>query len=245
MRHACQVHERALRGARRGIRAASPRDSTTPRTDVTRTLLLGGTAGVGVTRFLDEAIERMRALREPMTVLRASAWPASADEPYGPIVRAIGPALRDLPADDARRAARSGHVRGHPAAARPRAAAGRGRRPGRRRRTDRPGTAPGANAGGDPRPARPAGRAASGRPRHRGPPSGRCRDAGAHHVPGADLARTAAGDHRHPPARRRRPRRPVDDRPRGDHGRSASAGAADTAAARSRRAGRPDRGDRG
>ena len=27
---------------------------------VTRTLLLGGTAGVGVTRFLDEAIERMR-----------------------------------------------------------------------------------------------------------------------------------------------------------------------------------------
>ena len=64
---------------------------------VTRTLLLGGTAGVGVTRFLDEAIERMRALREPMTVLRATAWPASADEPYGPIVRAIGPALRDLP----------------------------------------------------------------------------------------------------------------------------------------------------
>ena len=41
----------------------------------------------------------MRALREPMTVLRATAWPASADEPYGPIVRAIGPALRDLPAD--------------------------------------------------------------------------------------------------------------------------------------------------
>ena len=62
----------------------------------TRTLLFGGTAGVGVTRFLDEAIARMRALREPMTVLRATAWPASADEPYGPIVRAIGPALRTL-----------------------------------------------------------------------------------------------------------------------------------------------------
>ncbi len=66
---------------------------------VTRTMLLGGTAGVGVTRFLDEAIDRMRALREPMTVLRATAWPSSADEPYGPIVRAIGPALRDIPAE--------------------------------------------------------------------------------------------------------------------------------------------------
>ncbi len=63
----------------------------------TRTLLLGGTAGVGITRFLDEAIDRMHELLEPMTVLRAAAWPASADEPYGPIVRAIGPALRGLP----------------------------------------------------------------------------------------------------------------------------------------------------
>ena len=62
----------------------------------TRTLLFGGTAGVGVTRFLDEAIVRLRALPEPMTVLRAAAWPPSADEPYGPIVRAIGPALLEL-----------------------------------------------------------------------------------------------------------------------------------------------------
>ena len=85
----------------------------------TRTMLLGGTAGVGVTRFLDEAIERMRALREPMTVLRATAWPSSADEPYGPIVRAIGPALRDCP-DDPGRPPRAGDVRGHPAAPRPR-----------------------------------------------------------------------------------------------------------------------------
>jgi DNA-binding CsgD family transcriptional regulator/tetratricopeptide (TPR) repeat protein len=62
-----------------------------------RTMLLDGTAGVGVTRFLDEAIVRIGALREPMTVLRAAAWPAHADEPYGPIVRAIGPAMHDLP----------------------------------------------------------------------------------------------------------------------------------------------------
>ena len=66
----------------------------------TRMLLLDGTAGVGVTRFLDEAAARMRALGEPMTILRAAAWPASADEPYGPIVRAIGPTLRALPAED-------------------------------------------------------------------------------------------------------------------------------------------------
>ena len=65
----------------------------------TRTLLLDGTAGVGVTRFLDEAIARMYALDEPMSVLRAAAWPA-ADEPYGPIVRALGPTLRTLPAAD-------------------------------------------------------------------------------------------------------------------------------------------------
>ena len=65
-----------------------------------RTLLLDGTAGVGVTRFLDEAIERTYALREPLTVLRATAWPAWADEPYGPIIRAVGPTLRGLPARD-------------------------------------------------------------------------------------------------------------------------------------------------
>ncbi|HEX5451583.1 MAG TPA: AAA family ATPase, partial [Candidatus Limnocylindrales bacterium] len=56
----------------------------------TRTLLLEGTAGIGVTRFLDEAIARIEALHDPMTVLRAAAWPARLDEPYGPIIRAIG-----------------------------------------------------------------------------------------------------------------------------------------------------------
>src|SRR5690349_1442667 len=61
-----------------------------------RTVLLDGTAGVGVTRFLDEAIARIASVREPMTVLRSAAWPAFVDEPYGPIIRAIGPTLRDL-----------------------------------------------------------------------------------------------------------------------------------------------------
>ncbi len=63
----------------------------------TRTVLIDGTAGVGVSRLLDEAIVRIGALRQPMTVLRAAAWPARIDEPYGPIVRAIGPTLRSLP----------------------------------------------------------------------------------------------------------------------------------------------------
>src|SRR6478672_9844152 len=62
-----------------------------------RTVLVDGTAGVGVTRFLDEAIARIGSVREPMTVLRAAAWPARVDEPYGPIVRAIGPTLRAPP----------------------------------------------------------------------------------------------------------------------------------------------------
>jgi DNA-binding CsgD family transcriptional regulator/tetratricopeptide (TPR) repeat protein len=65
-----------------------------------RTILLDGTAGVGVTRFIDEAMVRLHALGEPMTILRATAWPARADEPYGAIVRAIGPTLRSLPIDE-------------------------------------------------------------------------------------------------------------------------------------------------
>ena len=42
----------------------------------------------------------MHGLGEPMTVLRATAWPAWADESYGAIVRAVGPTLRALPIDE-------------------------------------------------------------------------------------------------------------------------------------------------
>ncbi|MEX1169318.1 MAG: AAA family ATPase [Chloroflexota bacterium] len=62
-----------------------------------RSMLIGGSAGVGVTRLLDEAIDRMATLTEPLTVLRASAWPGGDDEPYGPLIRAIGPALMAMP----------------------------------------------------------------------------------------------------------------------------------------------------
>jgi DNA-binding CsgD family transcriptional regulator/tetratricopeptide (TPR) repeat protein len=62
-----------------------------------RSLILGGTAGVGVTRFLDEGSHRIADLAAPWTILRGGAWPSGAEAPYGPIIRAIGPTLRGLP----------------------------------------------------------------------------------------------------------------------------------------------------
>src|SRR3954463_9564429 len=62
-----------------------------------RTILLEGTAGVGVTRFIDEAMTRLEGVAERRPLLRATAWPAWADDPYGPLVRAIAPTLRALP----------------------------------------------------------------------------------------------------------------------------------------------------
>jgi DNA-binding CsgD family transcriptional regulator/tetratricopeptide (TPR) repeat protein len=65
-----------------------------------RAMLLSGPAGVGITRFIDEAVERIGGLSEPMRVLRGGAMPAGTDEPYGPVIRAVGPALDDLSDDD-------------------------------------------------------------------------------------------------------------------------------------------------
>ncbi len=62
-----------------------------------RWLLVGGTAGLGVSRFLDEATARLADLAAPWTILRGGAWPSGADAPYGPVIRAIGPTLRALP----------------------------------------------------------------------------------------------------------------------------------------------------
>jgi DNA-binding CsgD family transcriptional regulator/tetratricopeptide (TPR) repeat protein len=64
------------------------------------TLLLDGTAGIGSTRFVDEAIARVDALREPMTVLRGCAFGHMTDAPYAPLVRAMRPALAALPDAD-------------------------------------------------------------------------------------------------------------------------------------------------
>jgi DNA-binding CsgD family transcriptional regulator/tetratricopeptide (TPR) repeat protein len=65
-----------------------------------RAILLRAPAGMGVTRFLDEATRRVGGLDSPVTILRAGTEPAATDDPYGPIVRALAPALEALPDDD-------------------------------------------------------------------------------------------------------------------------------------------------
>ncbi len=64
------------------------------------TLLIDGTAGAGATRFIDEAVRRVGSLEEPMLVLRGGAHGRGTDRPYGPIIRALGPALAALSDDD-------------------------------------------------------------------------------------------------------------------------------------------------
>ncbi len=63
------------------------------------TLLVAGGAGFGASRFLAEAELRLATLPEPFAFLRGRALPAGTDEPYAPVLRAIGPLLRKL--DDA------------------------------------------------------------------------------------------------------------------------------------------------
>jgi len=62
-------------------------------------VLLEGPGGVGVTRFIDETARRVAALTEPFVVVRGRAYRPGADEPYGPIVRALRPIFAE--ADDA------------------------------------------------------------------------------------------------------------------------------------------------
>ena len=59
------------------------------------TLLVSGTAGIGVTRFLNEAARRIGELAEPMTVLRGAAS-RGPDTPYAPVLEALRSALCDL-----------------------------------------------------------------------------------------------------------------------------------------------------
>ncbi len=65
-----------------------------------RSMLIAGSAGMGVSRLLDETVDRMASLAEPVTLLRASSWAGGGDEPYGPLIRAIGPTLDSLPSDE-------------------------------------------------------------------------------------------------------------------------------------------------
>lgn len=64
------------------------------------TVLVEGSGGVGVSRFLTEATSRLTALTEPFTVLRGRSVPAGTDEPYAPVLRALRPILTVLPDDD-------------------------------------------------------------------------------------------------------------------------------------------------
>ena len=59
------------------------------------TLLVSGTAGIGVTRFLNEAERRIGELAEPMTVLRGAAS-RGPDTPDAPVLEALRDALCDL-----------------------------------------------------------------------------------------------------------------------------------------------------
>ena len=67
---------------------------------VSTTVLIEGTGGVGVSRFLTEATSRLTALAEPFTVLRGRSVPAGTDEPYAPILQALRPTLAALSDND-------------------------------------------------------------------------------------------------------------------------------------------------
>src|SRR6202008_1469166 len=47
-----------------------------------------------------EVARRVEALSEPFTVVRARAYCPGADDPYGPIIRALRPVFRDTANDD-------------------------------------------------------------------------------------------------------------------------------------------------
>ncbi|MEO6206382.1 MAG: LuxR C-terminal-related transcriptional regulator [Candidatus Limnocylindrales bacterium] len=64
------------------------------------TLLVEGTAGVGVSRFVDEAVRRVGALREPMLVVRGGAYGSGTDGPYAQLIRALRPVLAALSDED-------------------------------------------------------------------------------------------------------------------------------------------------
>ena len=59
------------------------------------TLLVTGPAGIGVSRFLDEATARLSDTAGGFTVLRGRAY-GPADPPYAAVIGAIGPALAGL-----------------------------------------------------------------------------------------------------------------------------------------------------
>jgi DNA-binding CsgD family transcriptional regulator/tetratricopeptide (TPR) repeat protein len=66
------------------------------------TLLVAGSGGMGVSRFLSEAANRLGTLTEPFSLLRGRAQPAGADEPYAPVLRPLAALLDGLGDDELR-----------------------------------------------------------------------------------------------------------------------------------------------
>jgi DNA-binding CsgD family transcriptional regulator/tetratricopeptide (TPR) repeat protein len=67
------------------------------------TVVVTGTAGIGVTRLLDEAERRVAAFEQPFTVIRFHSWPGRSREPYAPVLEGLRVALGGLADDDAAR----------------------------------------------------------------------------------------------------------------------------------------------
>ena len=61
------------------------------------TLLVTGTAGIGISRLLDETERRVSELPEPFTVIRCSTRAGRWGEPYAPVVAGFGPLLAAVP----------------------------------------------------------------------------------------------------------------------------------------------------
>ena len=64
------------------------------------TVLVEGSGGVGVSRFLAEVTSRLTALADPFTVLHGRSVPAGTDEPYAPVLQALRPILAAVPDDE-------------------------------------------------------------------------------------------------------------------------------------------------
>ena len=185
------------------------------------TVLLEGPGGVGVTRFVDEVgrrVGRPRASRS--RCVRGRSYRPGADEPYGPIVRALRPVFRE------RRRRRSWSGWSAPAVEDvvrlfPEIQAPARRRGGAAGAADdhRPERRQGRVLEGDPRRRRPAVRAAAGPGRPRGPPRRGRRHPRARDVPEPDPARTtASASSATLRVRRADPRPPAERDPRRDRG---------------------------
>ncbi len=64
------------------------------------TLLVTADAGLGATRFLDEAIARIGRLSQPYTVLPCRTATSLDARPYGPVLAGLRPLLRSIPDPD-------------------------------------------------------------------------------------------------------------------------------------------------